>query len=245
MERIRRAHLLLALLGAAGSLAMVLSPAPPGARVLADGLANEEVTEQPVLASGGAVPAEAPRAPEGWQTYRDEQAGFVLAYPPDWRADTQPGRDGPVTTFTPSEEGAEIALAVAAREQIGLADVDRSTASGVPDARCRRLTVDDLPAVQCLDAPPSGRSTVVLGPGRRFVITGRGAGADDDVYQRLVDSFRLRGGGAPPPPRGAGLPVRPMDLDGNAPEPQPPRAPRPGGFPPDKPLPQLHRPGRD
>jgi hypothetical protein len=132
------------------------------------------------------IPTSAPAASQGWKTYRNEQAGYSVAYPPDWQAVEVPGARGEfITKFTPATGVVSIVIAVRP------IDPDQKEPIDLPNTRCRPVTVGGLSGVRCFDTISLSGSTTVAGKGVQFIIATTGKRLDENLYQRFLDSFQL------------------------------------------------------
>jgi hypothetical protein len=132
------------------------------------------------------IPTSAPAASQDWKTYRNAQAGYSVAYPPDWKAVEVPGARGEfITKFTPAAGDASIVIAVRP------IDPDQQEPIDLPNTRCRIVTVGGLSGVRCFDTISLSGSTTVAGKGKQFIITTTGKRPDENLYQRFLDSFQL------------------------------------------------------
>jgi hypothetical protein len=131
------------------------------------------------------VPAAAPDTDDSWRTHRNEQAGYTVEYPSDWRVDEQTGTHGTVvaTTFRPTGGGAGITVSV----QRGEMDQE---VSDIPNTRCKQVTVGRLTGTRCFDTVSFSISTTLVGQGKTYTITAPSKGLDQKIYQRLLESFR-------------------------------------------------------
>ena len=128
----------------------------------------------------------APAASGDWPTYRADQAGFAVAYPPGWAIQEQSESGASVTTFAPSSGGAGISVRVQAT------DTELAEPLGRPNnRRCTQVVVGGIAGQRCLDtftlrvpAPPGGQA-------RSYIIASTGATIDQALYQRFLDSFAL------------------------------------------------------
>ena len=136
-----------------------------------------------------AAPALAPTsvAASGvWQTYRNTQGGYTIDYPVAWSMDQRTGTDGAlVTTFTPADGGAGIEVIVKTDEGNGAESAD------IPNTRCEPVTIHGLSGTRCFDTISFSISTTLVGRGKTYIIAASGKRLDQNIYQRLLDSFRI------------------------------------------------------
>jgi hypothetical protein len=132
------------------------------------------------------IPTSAPAASQDWKTYRNAQAGYSVAYPPDWKAVEVPGARGEfITKFTPASGDVSIVIAVRP------IDPDQKEPIDLPNRRCRLVTVVGLEGVRCVDTISLSGSTTIAGKDKQFIITTTGKHPDQNLYQRFLDSFQL------------------------------------------------------
>jgi hypothetical protein len=128
-----------------------------------------------------------------WQTYRNDQAGFRIDYPPDWITSEQVSETGAFfTAFTPASGGPGITVVAQA------GDPPIIVPSETSDRRCERVVVGGLNGTRCFDPGSSILSATLAGKGRTYVIATTGSGVAETLYQRCLDSF-APSGAAPPP----------------------------------------------
>ena len=130
-------------------------------------------------------PAAATTAVAGaWPTYHNQQAGFQIAYPPDWAVSERGGEDGAfITAFMPPDAGPGITVAVQAGAPPSIEPSENDT------RRCERVVVARLTGTRCFDTATATISTTLAGKGKTYIIATTGKGLDDSLYQRLLDSF--------------------------------------------------------
>jgi hypothetical protein len=155
-------------------------------------------TEHPLTTSSLATPQRPPPTPVAaptsgaapatsatWQTYRNEQAGYSVAYPPGWRT-TERAATPPkfATSFAPAGGGTGILVAVRP-----LAPEQREPVD-LPNTRCKPVSVGGLSGVRCFDSIASTILTTLVGKDRQFTISASGRRLDQAIYQRFLDSFQ-------------------------------------------------------
>jgi hypothetical protein len=130
-----------------------------------------------------AVPATASANTSTWQTYRSAQGGFHVDYPADWTA-SERGDAGSTltTTFAPPGGGAGIAVIVRPGGPV-------EDNSDIPNVRCRSVTIGGLSGKRCLDTIAFSVSTTLVGQDKIYMIVASTKRADQNVYQRLLESF--------------------------------------------------------
>ncbi|HEY3230385.1 MAG TPA: hypothetical protein VGJ87_14280 [Roseiflexaceae bacterium] len=132
------------------------------------------------------IPTSAPAASQDWKTYRNAQAGYSVAYPPDWKAVEVPGARGEfITKFTPAAGAASIVIAVRP------IDPDQKEPIDLPNTRCQLVTVGGLSGVRCFDTISLSGSTTVAGKDKQFIITTTGKRPNEKLYQQFLDSFQV------------------------------------------------------
>jgi hypothetical protein len=144
-------------------------------------------TPQRLAPTLAAAPTSAavPATSATWQTYRNEQAGYSVAYPSGWRtaerAVTPPKF---VTSFAPAGGGTGILVAVRS-----LAPEQREPVD-LPNTRCKPISVGGLSGVRCFDTTASTILTTLVGKNRQFTISPSGRRLDQAIYQHFLDSFQ-------------------------------------------------------
>jgi hypothetical protein len=121
-----------------------------------------------------------------WQTYRNATASYTVAYPAGWIVQEQTDSGVAATTFAPA--GGAPGIIVSAQ----VADVEPAEPSDLPNTkRCKPVVVGGIKGLRCFDivtlrvpAPPGGQ-------GKSYIIASTGAGIDQALYQRFLDSFTL------------------------------------------------------
>jgi hypothetical protein len=123
----------------------------------------------------------------GWQSYGNAQAGYGIAYPPDWAASEQSNEDAFITTFTPSSGGPGVKVVVQAGDPPAIRQPEASTRI------CERAVVGRLTGTRCFDSATDITSTALAGNGRTYIISTTGKGVENQVYQRFLDTFTPAG----------------------------------------------------
>jgi hypothetical protein len=121
-----------------------------------------------------------------WQAYRNDKTGYSVAYPAGWAVQEQTDSGVAVTTFAPSSGAPGIIVSMQ------VADVEPAEPSDLPNSkRCKPVVVGGIKGLRCFDivtlrvpAPPSGQ-------GKSYIIASTGAGIDQALFQRFLDSFTL------------------------------------------------------
>ena len=145
----------------------------------------EPTEEARVAPTRRPAPSSAPAAGQGWQSYRNEQAGYSAAYPPGWQATELSAVPGEfITAFGPSG-GAEITVAVRAL------DLEQQEPIDPPAGRCQPVSVGGIEAMRCFNMISFRTPTAVAGQQRQVVIALQGKQLDQAIYQRFLDSFEL------------------------------------------------------
>jgi hypothetical protein len=139
---------------------------------------------KPPVAAG--TPTITSRA-DGWQVYRDQQAGFSVAFPPDWTVDAT-GTDeiGAMARFGPLG-GAGIQMTVQPGDPPAVRQPERS------NQVCERVVVGRLSRMRCVDTTTGRIVTTLAGKGRTFVVATAGPGIDEAIYGQIIDSFAAVG----------------------------------------------------
>jgi hypothetical protein len=131
-----------------------------------------------------ASPTALPAAAGAWQTYSDAQAGYHIAYPPDWTASQLLDEAGAsITAFLPADAGPGVTVAVQLGGPPGIEPPEHAT------RRCERVVVAGLTGTRCFDTATSTTSTTLIGKGKIYIIATTDKGLDDGLYQRMLDSF--------------------------------------------------------
>jgi hypothetical protein len=147
---------------------------------------TEPPTTQPAKLPPRPAAATAPAAAmQGWQTYRNEQAGYSVAYPPHWKATDLPGAPGEFKTSFAPEGGAGIVVAVRPLDPEQREPID------LPNTRCKPVNVGGASGVRCFDTISLGGTTTLMSKDRQFIIATSGKRLDQDTYQRFLDSFKV------------------------------------------------------
>lgn len=89
-----------------------------------------------------------------------------------------------ITTLTPSG-GAAIAVISQPGASVNQGDAD------LMNTRCTNVLVAERPARTCLDTISFSVSTTVVGSGRTYIITSNRRRGDQQVYNRVLASFRI------------------------------------------------------
>jgi hypothetical protein len=119
-----------------------------------------------------------------WQTYRNAQASYRIAYPPDWTVSERSGEDGSfITAFIPPGAGPGITVAVQSGGPPAIEPPENDT------RRCERVVVARLTGTRCFNTTTAMTSTTLVGKGKTYIIATTGKGLEDSLYQRLLDSF--------------------------------------------------------
>jgi hypothetical protein len=146
-------------------------------------------TEDPAPVPATAPPTAPTRSDAStgaWQTYRDDQAGYSIAYPPDWTAREQSrGNGSSVVTFTPDSGRPGVMVIV----QDGVPNA--AEPSDLPNTRCQQVTIGGLAGTRCLDTISFSIATTLVGQTKTYIITTSGKNADKQIYQSVVNSFAL------------------------------------------------------
>jgi len=130
-----------------------------------------------------AAPAAASANTGAWQTYRSAQGGFHVDYPADWTVSERGDADGTLTTtFAPTGGGAGIVVIVRPGGPV-------EDNSDIPNVRCRSVTIGGLSGKRCLDTIAFSVSTTLVGQDKIYTIAASTKRADQNVYQRLLESF--------------------------------------------------------
>lgn len=130
-----------------------------------------------------AAPAVTPSSAGGWPSYRNTQAGWSIAYPADWTIDQQGSEDSPfITTLRPAS-GAGITIVVQAGAPPAIRQSEKS------NIICARVVVGRLTGTRCVDADKGTIATTLAGKRQTYVIATTGKGVDEQIYQRVLDSF--------------------------------------------------------
>ncbi len=139
----------------------------------------------PATITTGSVVTGTPSAPQGWQTYRNPQAGYIVSYPPGWTVQQGAQENATsVTIFTPPSKGPGISVAVRTGE------VDKEPID-LPNQRCSLVRVGGLSGWRCFDAISLSTVSTLAGGGKTFIITSTGKGLDQNVYQQFIESLKL------------------------------------------------------
>lgn len=151
------------------------------------GVAMQNPSTATALPTTPDAPVHAAAADTGdsWLTHRNEQAGYTVEYPSDWKVDEQTDTDGTVvaTTFRPAGGGAGITVSVQSGEM-------GQEVSDIPNTRCKPVKVGGLSGTRCFDTVSFGISTTLVGEGKIYTITAASKGLNQKIYQRLLESFR-------------------------------------------------------
>ena len=137
--------------------------------------------------SAAAIPAATASRADGWQIYRSAQAGWSIAYPADWTMAEQGGEDGPLIATARPASGAGITVVVQAGAPPAIRPSEKS------NIICARVVVGRLTGTRCVDADKGTIATTVAGNGRTYIIATAGKGVDQQLYQRVLDSFVAAG----------------------------------------------------
>jgi hypothetical protein len=145
-------------------------------------------TPRPSSLSAAPTPVPATATPiiaAASQPYRSDQGGYAVDYPSDWAVNERVATDGTViTSFVPASGGASISIVVQPSELPMVAAED-------PHTRCNEVQIGSLSGLRCIDTISLSISTTLVADGKTYRITTSGKGLTGDVYQRLVESFRL------------------------------------------------------
>lgn len=177
---------------AAASTALVASPVSPAVTdrpklTLSTVPTEPPTTEPPPTMQSTRPPPTPSAASQGWQTYRNDQAGYSVAYPPDWRAAERSGAAGEFSaSFMPENGGAGIQVAVRPL------DPEQREPLDLPNAKCKPVTVVGARGFRCFDSLSFTTTTTLAGKDKQFVITASGKQLSPDIYQRFLDSFQAR-----------------------------------------------------
>lgn len=172
------------------STGLVASPTSPAATEHPNPAPSTPPTEPPATVPSPATQsAKSPPTPaaasQGWQTYRNDQAGYSVAYPPDWRVAEQPGAPGEFgESFAPKDGGAGIQVAVRPLDPAQREPLD------LPNAKCKPVVVTGALGFRCSDSLSSSTTTTLVGKSKQFIIAGSGKRLNPDIYQRFLDSFQ-------------------------------------------------------
>jgi hypothetical protein len=140
-----------------------------------------------------ATPAASPGMPtitshaDGWQLYRDEQAGFSIAFPPDWSASQSSAEAGNLVVAFGPAGGAGIQVVVQPGNPPSVRQPEQSSLV------CERATAGGLAGTRCVNTATGRITTTLAGKGRTFIIATVGKAVDEATYGRTVDSFALVG----------------------------------------------------
>ena len=96
--------------------------------------------------------------------------------------------DGGVTetTFAPSSGGTGI------RVSMQISDTEPAEPIDPPISwRCKRVVVGGISGLRCMDKVMLRAPALPGGQGRSYIIASTGAGIDQVLYQRFLDSFTL------------------------------------------------------
>lgn len=119
------------------------------------------------------------------QTYRSAQGGYAVDYPIGWTVNERVTADNMlITTFMPAGGGIGISIIVQPNEQPLVAAED-------PNTRCDAVTIGSLSGLRCFDTIAMTISMTLVGQGKTYRITTSRKGFGSDVFQRLVESFRV------------------------------------------------------
>jgi hypothetical protein len=133
------------------------------------------------------APATVASATSGdWPIYRADKAGYSVAYPGGWSVQEETDSGVIVTTFAPSSGAPGITVS------LQVTDTELAEPLDLPSSRrCKPVGVGGINGLRCLDvvrlrvpAPPGGQ-------GKSYIIASTGAGIDQALYQRFLDSFTL------------------------------------------------------
>jgi len=139
-------------------------------------------TDTPTTVAAGALTAAALNTGT-WQTYHSIQGGFQVDYPASWTASERSDASGTLTTtFAPPGGGAGVAVIVRPRSQ-------EEDNSDIPNVHCGAVTIGGLSGKRCLDTIAFNISTTLAGQDTTYTITASTKRADQNIYQRLLESF--------------------------------------------------------
>lgn len=126
---------------------------------------------------------------DAWKTYRNDQAGYTIDFPPTWKVDEHMDPDGAdVTTFSPQPNPAGTGFTVIVQNGVsgvgGIADL--------PNSRCEPVMVGQLSGTRCFDTIAFSTTTIFMGRGRAYILVGSGKRLARDIYQRFLESFTIK-----------------------------------------------------
>ncbi|HEY0601920.1 MAG TPA: hypothetical protein VGD58_03370 [Herpetosiphonaceae bacterium] len=134
--------------------------------------------------SPAAIPTVSAAETVGWQTYRDDTAGYSVRYPPSWTVHKTVGNDGsPMALFGPTADGSGITVLVQAGVLEMVEGVD------LPNSRCTPITINGLPAQRCFDTLAMSLSTTIAAGDKLYIITASGKQQDTSIYEGFLQSF--------------------------------------------------------
>jgi|GEM_PF-3941189 len=145
---------------------------------------------EPLNPTGEAMPT--PTTPpaqqastDGWQTYRNEAAGFAVQYPGGWTVDEQASTDGSFNiTFGPSGSGSGILVIV-------LPGTAGATGNAeMPNVRCEPVTINGLAGMRCFDTIAMSTTTTLTGASKIFTISSTGKQTNSAIYDSFLNSFQ-------------------------------------------------------
>ncbi len=114
-----------------------------------------------------------------------ERGGFSVDVLATWTVEERADTHGVlITTLTPSG-GAAIAVISQPGASVNQGDAD------LMNTRCTNVLVAERPARACLDTISFSVSTTVVGSGRTYIITSNRRRGDQQVYNRVLASFRI------------------------------------------------------
>jgi hypothetical protein len=133
-----------------------------------------------------AAPTGAPATSSDWPTYHAEKAGYSVAYPAGWTIQEQTDNGVTITTFAPSGDAPGISVSM------HIADSEPAEPIDPPIGwRCKRVVVGGISGLRCMDKVMLRAPALPGGQGRSYIIASTGAGIDQVLYQRFLDSFTL------------------------------------------------------
>jgi hypothetical protein len=142
----------------------------------------------PIATSAPALPSAAPTASpvDAWQTYRNDRAGFSVAYPAGWRVVDQVVADGSgKTIFMPLGTGANISVLVRNGPP------DTAGAGTLPTATCTQPQPGRMTPARCFDTISANPPRTIAGHGKTYTIATSEGGVEPGLYQHFIDSFTL------------------------------------------------------
>ena len=132
-----------------------------------------------------AAPTAAPATTEGWPTYRNDQAGYSIAYPPGWAVQEQVDGGMIVTTFGPSgAPGITVSMQATDTEPAEPLDLPAGP-------RCQPIVVGGITGLRCRNVVTLRVPASPGGQGKSYIIASADPGIDQALFQRFLDSFSL------------------------------------------------------